>query len=90
MAAEKTEKVKNVKAVAPKTLRNGLTLFQLITSAVAVYSTQPEYRVNVLSIFGLLIVVEWVSCFVFAKYWAERILSWKRLLFSFPAWGLRR
>lgn len=88
MAAEKTEKVKNVKAVAPKTLRNGLTLFQLITSAVAVYSTQPEYRVNVLSIFGLLIVVEWVSCFVFCKILGRKNFELETIAFFLSGVGL--
>ena len=58
MAREKTEKIKNIKAVSPGTLRNWLTFFQLITSAVAVYSTQSEYRFTVMVLFILLIVVE--------------------------------
>ncbi len=88
MAREKTEKIKNIKAISPGKLRNWLTFFQLITSAVAVYSTQPEYRFTVMVLFILLIVVEWVTCFVFCKVMGRKNFELETIAFFLSGVGL--
>lgn len=88
MAKEKIRKLKNIKAVAPKTLCYYLTLFQLLTSLVAIFRTQEEYRLPMALVFIALLAVEWLTCFLFCKVMGRRNFELETIAFFLSGVGL--